>query len=171
MNKKVINLTFAAALLTTSLFLTDCSKNTESDAAKINNTNQSPVSNKDNSVNAPSVPPSNITSGTPPTAVTGTPPATINNNSGAPIAANQKSPAVKAPTPVIGGGGEDLLLFTQVRGALDADQGLAYVIIEIKEGNVTLSGNVANNDLKAKAEKIARTVKGVKGVKNSLQVS
>jgi len=78
----------------------------------------------------------------------------------------------KVPTPQIGSGGNDLFLFTQARAAIndDADLKAANVVIEVKEGVVTLSGAVASPALKSKAEELARGA-GAKDVKNQLRVS
>jgi predicted small secreted protein len=83
-----------------------------------------------------------------------------------------KAPQAKTPTPQIGSGGNDLFLFTQARAAInnDADLKTANVIVDVKEGVVTLSGTVASADLKSKAEQLARGV-GPKDVKNQLKVS
>lgn len=82
------------------------------------------------------------------------------------------TPQAKVPTPQIGSGGNDLFLFTQARAAIneDADLKAANVVIEVKEGVVTLSGAVASAALKSKAEELARGA-GAKGVKNQLRVS
>lgn len=95
----------------------------------------------------------------------GTSPASQTNASGS-------TPPSKAPTPQIGSGGNDLFLFTKARAAVNADPELkaANLIIEVKEGVVTLSGAVASPALKAKAEELARGA-GPKAVKNQLRVS
>lgn len=82
------------------------------------------------------------------------------------------APPSKAPTPQIGSGGNDLFLFTKTRAAVNADPELkaANLIIEVKEGVVTLSGAVASPALKAKAEELARGA-GPKSVRNQLRVS
>lgn len=82
------------------------------------------------------------------------------------------APQAKPPTPQIGSGGNDLFLFTQARAAINDDEDLkdANVIIEVKDGVVTLSGDVASAALKTKAEKLAR-VAGTKDVRNQLRVS
>lgn len=82
------------------------------------------------------------------------------------------APPAKMPTPQIGSGGNDLFLFTQVRAAVNADPELkaANLIIEVKDGAVTLSGTVASAALKAKAEELARGA-GSKSVRNQLRVS
>lgn len=76
------------------------------------------------------------------------------------------------PKPQIGSGGNDLFLFTQARAAInnDADLKAANVVVDVKEGVVTLSGTVASAALKSKAEELARGV-GPKDVKNQLKVS
>ena len=82
------------------------------------------------------------------------------------------APPAKAPTPHIGSGGNDFFLFTQARGAINNDPELkgANVVVEVKEGVVTLSGAVASAALKSKAEQIARGA-GARDVKNQLRVS
>ena len=79
---------------------------------------------------------------------------------------------VKMPTPRIGSGGNDFFLFTQARAAVNSDPELkaANLIIEVKEGVVSLSGTVASASLKAKAEELARGA-GSKVVRNQLRVS
>ena len=86
--------------------------------------------------------------------------------------ATSNDPQAKTPTPQIGSGGNDLFLFTRARAAInnDADLKAANLIIEVKEGVVTLSGNVASAALKSKAEALARGA-GAKGVKNQLRVA
>jgi hypothetical protein len=83
-----------------------------------------------------------------------------------------KAPQAKTPTPQIGSGGNDLFLFTQARAAInnDAELKTANVVIDVKEGVVTLSGTVASAALKSKAEQLARGA-GSKDVKNQLKVS
>lgn len=104
-----------------------------------------------------------------------TQPVVVNNGSVPTMAAatNKKpSPQVKEPTPQIGSGGDDMSLFTQARGALSSDKELSNaVIIEIKEGNVTLNGKVSSETQKAKALQLVQSVKGIKSVKNNLRVS
>jgi hypothetical protein len=85
--------------------------------------------------------------------------------------ASNAQPA-KMPTPRIGSGGNDLFLFTQVRAAVNADPELraANLIVEVKDGVVTLSGTVAGAAAKAKAEELARGA-GSKSVRNQLKIS
>ncbi len=77
-----------------------------------------------------------------------TPPASVSRN------ANRSAPPAKVPTPQIGSGGNDFFLFTQARAAVNADPELkaANLVIEVKDGVVTLSGTVASAALKSKAE-------------------
>lgn len=86
--------------------------------------------------------------------------------------ASVNAPAAKTPKPQIGSGGNDLFLFTKARAAInnDADLKAANLIVEVKEGVVILSGNVASAALKSKAEELARGA-GAKDVKNQLRVS
>ena len=65
-----------------------------------------------------------------------------------------------------------MFLFTQVRSALSSDTELLNaVIVEIKEGNATLTGNVSSEAQKIKAGQLIKSVKGIKSVKNNLRVS
>lgn len=81
------------------------------------------------------------------------------------------TPTAKAPAPQIGSGGNDFFLFTQARAAINNDPELkaANLIVEVKEGVVTLSGTVASAALKSKAEQLARGA-GSKSVRNQLRV-
>lgn len=82
------------------------------------------------------------------------------------------APAAKMPTPKIGSGGNDFYLFTRARGALSADAELkaANVVVDVKEGVMTLSGTVKSAEQKSKAEQLVRAA-GSKTVKNQLRVS
>jgi hypothetical protein len=81
------------------------------------------------------------------------------------------APQAKMPKPQIGSGGNDLFLFTQARAAInnDADLKASNVVVDVKEGVVTLSGTVASAALKSKAEELARGA-GPKEVRNQLKV-
>lgn len=82
------------------------------------------------------------------------------------------TPPAAMPTPAIGSGGNDFFLFTQARAAVNADPELraANLILEVKEGVLTLSGTVASAAHKSKAEQLVRE-SGVKAVKNQLRVA
>ena len=82
------------------------------------------------------------------------------------------APPAAMPTPAIGSGGNDFFLYTQARAAVNADPELraANLILEVKEGVLTLSGTVASAAQKSKAEQLVRE-SGVKSVKNQLRVS
>ncbi len=53
----------------------------------------------------------------------------------------------------------------------DPDVKGATLQVEVHEGVVTLKGTVDSSKAKAKAEKLAKKVRGVKGVENQLAVS
>lgn len=82
------------------------------------------------------------------------------------------APPAKMPEPQLGSGGNDFYLFTQARGALNADAELktANLVLDVKAGVVTLSGTVASAAQKSKAEELVRSV-GAKSVKNQLRVA
>lgn len=85
---------------------------------------------------------------------------------------NNSRPA-NLPKPQIASGGNDFYLFTQTRAALASDAELkgANVIIDVKEGVLTLSGAAVSEAQKARAEQVARSVEGVKLVRNQIKVS
>ncbi|MGB8507955.1 MAG: BON domain-containing protein, partial [Pyrinomonadaceae bacterium] len=87
-------------------------------------------------------------------------------------AGGNNAPPANMPKTQIGSGGSDFSLFTQARGAITADPELktANVIVEVKDGVVTLSGRVANAEQKLKAEQLVRAV-GPKNVRNQLQIA
>jgi hypothetical protein len=147
-------------LILTAAILSGCAKQTESQAAQTGSVNKAPTAANNNNIsanpaNVPIAPVNNISTTT-----------TANKDNRKP------APAAKEPTPQIGSGGDDMSLFTQARGALSADKELLNaVIIEVKEGNATLSGKVSSEAQKAKALQLVTGVKGIKSVKNNLRVS
>lgn len=171
MAKKNFVITAATAtLVSLSIFLSGCSGANVSNASNAANANQAViVSNTNTSINtnaANNVSAANVDS------VSTTNTTNMTNNSAAPNANRKPAQAMKEPTPQIGSGASDLVLFTQLRNALSSDKDLqTYVIIEVKEGNVTLSGKAASADKKAQAEQLIKAVGGVKSVKNNIAVS
>ncbi len=100
--------------------------------------------------------------------------ATTNATSGSSnTSTGNKAQTANMPQPQIGSGGNDFYLFTQTRAAINADAELknANIVIDVKEGIVTLSGKVGTAAQIEKAEQIARAVGGVKSVKNQLRVA
>jgi osmotically-inducible protein OsmY len=154
-----IGIASAASL---SIFLSGCSETTVSNTANTSNTNRAVIiSNANNSMNTNMA--NNIS-----TANTNN----TTNASAAPNANRKPVQAMKEPTPQIGSGADDLLLFTKLRNSLSSDKELqTYVVIEVKEGNVTLSGKAASAEKKAQAEQLIKAVDGVKSVKNNITVS
>lgn len=159
----------ALILILVSTVLPSCSKNPEPDFAKTDNVYQSPATSNNNINHSPAVLNNiNVHAGSPNAS---TP--MVNNTAASIVNKDEKAlPPVKAPTPNIGSGGSDMFLFTQARGALSSDKELSNaVIIEIKEGNVTLTGKVSSEDQKTKAARLVQNVTGIKSVKNNLRVS
>jgi hypothetical protein len=152
-----------AFLILISIVLGGCSKKPEPDVVKTGNVNQAPTASNNNSI-----PANNNVSANPPNtqAASNNTPTTIVNKDKKPL------PPVKDPTPQISGGGGDFALFTEARAAISSDQELLNtVIIEIKEGNVTLTGSVSSAAQKTKAGQLVQSVKGIKSVKNNLRVA
>ena len=73
----------------------------------------------------------------------------------------------------IGSGADDLWIWTKTRTALAAAEDLRDTTISVDVDNdvVTLTGTVPTDAQKAKAEQVARSIEGVKGVKNELKVA
>lgn len=73
----------------------------------------------------------------------------------------------------IGAGAEDGWLWTKTRASLAATDDLrdSTINVDVENSVVTLSGTVANQAQKTKAEQVAKGVNGVKSVKNNLTVS
>ena len=73
----------------------------------------------------------------------------------------------------IGSGVNDGWLWTKTRALLAAEDDLrdSTINVDVDNAVVTLSGTVANQTQKAKAERVAKGVDGVKSVKNNLTVS
>lgn len=167
MIKKKFDIMPAIILILISIVFYGCSKAPEPEAAKTGTANQSTAtSNGSNAAVNPATAPTPVVSYTQTKIESG--------NSSAPVngAGKKPMPPVKDPTPQIGSGAEDLLLFTQARGALSSDAELLNaVIIELKEGTATLTGNVSSQAQKAKAAQLVQSVKGIKSVKNNLRAA
>lgn len=68
---------------------------------------------------------------------------------------------------------DDAAIATAVKAKLTADRfsNIVNVEVNVTNGIVTLAGEVPNAEVKADAEREARSVSGVRGVNNNLQVS
>jgi osmotically-inducible protein OsmY len=98
-------------------------------------------------------------------------PATTSNSAAKNGARGAQS--AKVPQPQVGSGGNDLFLFTQVHGSINSDSELknSGIVVDVKDGHVALSGSVADESQRSKAEQIAKSVGGVKSVRNGLRVA
>ena len=85
----------------------------------------------------------------------------INNITVAPSATGENGGGVSA---------EDLMILSKIRSRYVAE-GVVGPDIEVKDGVVTLKGNVENPQSKVRAESIARATSGVKSVNNMIEVS
>lgn len=163
-------------IVAAALCLSACGAAAESSVGDSKATGASPPVNTAGPAPASNVAPSAVASNADASPATQASPGSAAAQQGAPPApapgASTSAPAAKAPKPQIGSGGNDLFLFTQARAAINGDDDLksANVVIEVKEGVITLSGNVASAALKSKAEELARGA-GAKAVKNQLRVS
>lgn len=68
---------------------------------------------------------------------------------------------------------DDQTITTKVKTKLTADRfsNLVNIEVNVTHGIVTLAGEVPNEEVKRDAETEARSVEGVRGVNNNLQVS
>lgn len=67
----------------------------------------------------------------------------------------------------------DSVITTKIKAEFAKDKGVSALNIKVDtddKGAVTLSGNAKSKDEAAKAESIAKSVNGVKSVKNDIQV-
>ncbi|MFP5261714.1 MAG: BON domain-containing protein [Blastocatellia bacterium] len=73
----------------------------------------------------------------------------------------------------IGSGAEDLWIWTKARAALASADDLrdSTIKVDVDNNAVTLSGTVPTAAQKSNAEQAVRSVEGVKGVKNEIQVA
>ncbi|MGI8670056.1 MAG: BON domain-containing protein [Aridibacter sp.] len=176
MIKKTIGIIFTTVCILGLVALSGCSKN---EVATTDNENQTATTVSDNAntaVNPATTPPPNMdnTAANPPNNMTPGVETLPMSEEDKKLAAKDKksSSPKKIPTPEIGSGANDMFIFTQINGKLSSDKELVNTVTaEIKEGIVTLTGKVANEDQKKKAEQLVREVQGVKGVKNNLRVS
>ena len=144
-------------ILASVMLLSGCAKIPDTNYATTANTNQ-PVVRSDNSApNVNSMRPGPL------------PPETQSNTA----SSNRKAaPPVPMPTPVIGSGGDDFSLFSQLRSSMSTDpEFINSVIMQVKDGNVILTGTVKSEAQKARAGKLAAGVKGVKSVNNNLKIT
>ncbi|ULA60490.1 MAG: Transporter [Nitrospira sp.] len=67
---------------------------------------------------------------------------------------------------------KDAVISTNVEAKLVEDQqgGLSGILVTTEEGTVTLTGTVHKAERKARAAELARQVKGVRRVKNDLEI-
>jgi len=84
---------------------------------------------------------------------------------GAPDKANQAADK-------IGGAADDAAITAKVKAAILAEPGLKSLSINVdtKDATVTLSGNVASDNLRDRAKQIAMSTEGVKNVVDNLTV-
>jgi hyperosmotically inducible protein len=84
----------------------------------------------------------------------------INNITIAPNSTGENGAGVSA---------EDLIILSKIRARYVAE-GIVGANVEVKDGVVTLKGNVENPQSKVRAESIARSTSGVKNVNNLIVV-
>lgn len=89
-----------------------------------------------------------------------------------PVNDKKDAPPAAKPTPIVSSGADDMFLFTQIRGKLSTDKEFENgVMVDIKKGSITLTGEVSSAAQKRKAEDLVLEVNGVKTVRNNLKVS
>lgn len=69
----------------------------------------------------------------------------------------------------VGIAAEDLTILSKIKARYVAE-GIVDTTIDVKDGMVTLKGNVENAQARARAESIARAISGVKNVNNMIEV-
>ena len=113
------------------------------------------------------VQPTPLVQQTPPPVIVQPPPATTTQPAPVIIAPPATSSPAPAATPSVP---DDATLESALNKTFADDADLATVNISVANGKVTLIGSVKSADLKARAERLARTVKGVRNVDNRIVV-
>ncbi len=105
---------------------------------------------------------------TPPSGTTNTPPGTTSSDKMASTAPDKTNSAAEK----IGGVADDAAITAKVKAAILAEPGLKSLSIDVdtKDATVTLSGNVASDNLRDRAKQIAMSTEGVKNVVDNLTV-
>jgi len=100
-------------------------------------------------------------------ASTNTPPGTS-----APTTADKMASKTNQAADKIGGAADDAAITAKVKAAILAEPGLKSLSINVdtKDATVTLSGNVASDNLRDRAKQIAMSTEGVKNVVDNLTV-
>lgn len=165
MIKKKFTILFTTAMIFAAVILSGCGGATETIVVKNDNANQTTTVSNMNGINTTVDSPNNSEQVVNNTAAPPT------DNAAAPQTDKNSAPPVKAATPVIGSGANDLTIITKARSVLSGESQLINaVIVNSKEGNVTLTGKVATAADKAKAEQLVRGIEGVKNLKNDITV-
>ena len=160
---KKINLKITIAILFAAISFSGCGQSTETTTSNTNTANRMTANVANTTVNS-------VNSMTPNSNTLAVNSATSNVSNADPAVKSKQSPA-KMPTPNVGSGGNDVSILMNARSAISNDKDLVNsVIVEVKEGNVTLNGKVSNEAQKQKAEQIVRGVQGIKSIKNNLRV-
>lgn len=103
----------------------------------------------------------------PPTVIVQQPPVTTET---APVIITQ--PPTTAPAPAASAPPTDADFESRINKALldDAQLGAVGISVTVVNGRATLTGTVASDDLKARAARVASTVRGLRGVDNKIVV-
>lgn len=156
-----IKLNLLLTVLSLTIFLQGCSQSSESNAVKNGNANQPEVSNLNGN--------SGVANASNNFGVNNQP---ASNTNSIPTVDRKTAPSAPEPKPNFGSGAADLSIIMSARNKLSSDKDLINsVIVDAKEGNVTLTGKVSSEEQKKKAEELTKSVQGVKSVKNNLRVS
>lgn len=160
---KKTNLKITIAILFAAISFSGCGQSTETTTGNINTANRTTA----NVVNTTANPVNSTVANSNTLAVN----SATSNVSNAETAVKSKQPPAKMPTPNVGSGGNDFSILMNARNAISNEKDLVNsVIVEVKEGNVTLNGKVTSEAQKQKAEQIVRGVQGIKNIKNMLRV-
>ncbi len=89
-----------------------------------------------------------------------------------PVNDEKDAPPTAKRTPIDSSGADDMFMFQQIRGKLATEKEFENgVMVDIKKGSITLTGEVSSAAQKRKAEDLVLEVNGVKTVRNNLKVS
>ena len=101
-----------------------------------------------------------------------TPPGGAASTNTPPSTADKMASKTNQAADKIGGAADDAAITAKVKAAILAEPGLKSLSINVdtKDATVTLSGNVASDNLRDRAKQIAMSTEGVKNVVDNLTV-
>src|SRR5262245_14246791 len=166
-----MKLTFIAIVCAMAIFLIGCERRSASDSTITTTVKSKLASNPDTSALRIDIDTSNgvvTLSGAVPTAAEKAEAERVSRNTDG-VRQVVNNLTVEQEAPAGGGTSSDATILTNIKTQLLAS-GILGTNVDVKNGEVTITGEVENAQDKARAEMIARQASGVKSVKNQLTI-